>query len=39
MITVDGSSSDTIDGVLYQQILKDDCLMISDYATGKWAIL
>jgi hypothetical protein len=38
-LTVDASSSETIDDELVQTLLNKDCLMISDYTSSKWAVL
>jgi len=38
-ITIDASSSETIDGDLTQSLLQYDNIMVADYAGGLWAIL
>jgi hypothetical protein len=39
LITVDGASSETIDGQLTQQLAQYDCMTIIDYVSGAWAII
>lgn len=39
VITLDGNSSDTIDGELTQTISQNECITVHDYAANKWAIL
>lgn len=39
VVTVEGYGADSIDGELNQDLDEGDCLVIKDYASGKWAII
>jgi hypothetical protein len=39
VITVDGYGSETIDDVTTQTLHRSDCMVIHDYADGKWCIV
>lgn len=39
LVTVDGASSETIDGSLTAELLQYDCLEIIDRASGLWGII
>jgi len=38
-VTVDGNSSDTIDGDLTQVVFQHEGIQIADYAANKWAVI
>lgn len=38
-VTVDGNTTDTIDGELTQSVVAPNCMCIQDYAANKWIII